>query len=149
MEQLDDWRLEMSLLMPAALLAGQAGAPGLEGVAGKMRLKVERRRQEMAIIMQGSADVDTLLESLLALIRLSRGDEALHLDLTQFQGIDQLALSALVVVLRDQGGKFQRLTLSGLPAWANGRLSDTGAEDLLGRRWSGDFAPGVVSFYRC
>ena len=148
MGQMNEWRLEMSLLMPAALLAGPAGTQKLEAMAGKMHLRAEHRRQEMAIILQGSGDVDTILESLLALIRLSRGDEVLHLDLTPLQGVDHLVLSALVVVLRDQGEKFQRLTLSGLPTWASARLFNTGADNLLGRDWLGNFAAGTVYFYR-
>lgn len=148
MEQAHELQLEMSLMLPAALVKGALPSPATGAAKDNLRLKVEPRRQEMAIIMQGFVQADTLLERLLALVKLSRGDERLHLDLTQAEGIDQLALSALVVVLRNQGGKFQRLTVSGLPSWASGRLFNTGAENLLGRNWSGNFAPGMVSFYR-
>jgi hypothetical protein len=148
MGQATDWRLEMSLMLPAALADGDRRSPMPKTASGGLRLKVERRRQEMAVILHGSADADIFLERLLAIIRLSSDDEGLFLDLAQAEDFDHLSLSALVVVLRDQAGKFQRLILSGLPSWASLRLFHTGAENLLGRSWKGNFAPGMVSFFR-
>jgi ABC-type transporter Mla MlaB component len=145
MEQAQDFQLEMSLMLPIALAGGTQPPKPAEG---QLKLTVEQSRRELAIIMQGSADAATLMETLTSLIRHYRGEEGLHLDLTQARGIDHLTLSALVVVLRNQGRRFQRLTLSGLPTWASGRLFSTGAENLLGRKWSENFAPGMVSFYR-
>lgn len=153
MEQLHDLRLEMSLMLPNAMVGGAWPSPIMKSERPNLRLSVAHYGEQLVISLQGAAEGETILERLLALITeligSSESNEHLRLDLSLAEGLDQLAISALVVVLREQGDKFRRLTLSGLPPWAGDRLMKTGAQDLLGRRWSGSFALDTASFYRC
>lgn len=112
-------------------------------------MKAEYRGGNLGISIVGATDGETLLEKLQSLMTLCQSEKHLHLDLSLTEDLDQLALNAVVVVLRDQGHKFQSLTLSGLPSWASGRLRKTRPEHLLGRNWTGAFDQGVASFCRC
>ncbi|MFH1035121.1 MAG: hypothetical protein V1806_11495 [Pseudomonadota bacterium] len=144
MEIMNDHRLEMLLMLPDALL----GRMPTEVVGGQAPpLEVRRRGQELSIILGEQVGAEDILESLGGLLSGEHGLEHLHLEVRQPRGLDHLGLSALVVVLREHGPCFASITISGLPLWAQERLRLTGADNLLGHHWQGNFGPGFIHLH--
>lgn len=144
MEQLRDMRLEMSLMLPAAILF-QAGRDRQEG--GSPSLKVERKRQILKLMPVGVWGAEMLLEGLPKVLRVPDRSDCLELTLDRLGGFDDLALSALIVVLRNYSARFKTISLAGLPLWASARICQTGAENLLGNGWSMEHQPDITRFH--
>jgi len=145
-EKMDD--LEMRLLRPAATLQKipkHANEP--DHSVGPIHLELGRHK--LAIRPHGRLDVDALLSGLPPALRAARECHELRIDLSLVSDLDDLALSALIVLLRNYGQGFGDITLKGLPSWGSARLRDTGAENLLGRNWQGAMEIDEARFKRC
>lgn len=131
-------------MLPEALLGRTEGHGNPRPRPRGLQLKLSWSRDEVGIGIEGGVDGETILEDLGLILEETPGQPNLRLDLSRATGMDHLALSALVVVLRDQEGRFNRIALQGLPPWATQRLRLTGVDNLLGRWWRGSFQPGLV-----
>ncbi len=124
--------------------------PGLRhGPDQHLRLKVWRSDQEFHVAAQGDAEADFMLEDLHAALTRDQGCAWLHLDLAGLSGVDDLAVSALVVLLRRSGQTFQAIRLTGINPQTGWRLRHMGARELLGQGWDASFQGDQVAFRRC
>lgn len=83
----------------------------------------------------GGFDAEIIINILLRELIGTKGSERLSLDLTSCYGFDNLALSALLVILRKHAEKFEIIEVSGLPPWAMTRLARTPMHRLLDSNW--------------
>jgi ABC-type transporter Mla MlaB component len=111
-------------------------------------LQVEYRNRELSVRLAGEVDAETLLENLSSHLQLARERSALRLDLSGVKAFNDLAHSALVVLLRTKCGRFARVTLSGLRSGPHGSSWITGGRDLLGNGWEGSFTDDGMCFNR-
>ncbi|KMY66560.1 hypothetical protein AAU61_15580 [Desulfocarbo indianensis] len=145
-EKVDE--LEMRLLRPAAAVPKRTNrTKEPDHAAGPIHLELGRHK--LAIRPHGRLDVEALLSGLPPALRAARECHELRVDLSQVSDFDDLALSALIVLLRNYGQGFGNITLKGLPVWSSARLRDTGAENLLGRDWRGVMDMDEARFKRC
>jgi hypothetical protein len=113
-----------------------------------MGLQVEYRNRELSVRLAGAIDAETLLENLASHLQLARERSALRLDLSGVEAFNDLAHSALVVLLRTRCGRFARVTLSGLRSGPLGESWLAGGQDLLGQGWEGSFTDDGMCFTR-
>jgi len=119
-----------------------------EGRERRLNLEVRVSQGEACITPHGSLQADMVLEGLHKTLGLIKGPARLYLDLSDSRDLDNLALSALIVLLRSQGRRFKRIVITGLQSWAIGRLCRMGSEHILGQSWTGFFTPSRASFIR-
>jgi hypothetical protein len=103
----------------------------------------------LVIKSQGRLDVEALFTSLPLALSAARECHELRLDLSQTLGLDNLAISVIVVLLRNYASGFGRIVLLGLPAWARRRLRGTSARVLFGRGWRCGLEADEVRYQRC
>lgn len=103
----------------------------------------------LIIKSQGRLDVEALFTSLPLALNAAGECHELRLDLSQTLGLDNLAISVIVVLLRNYASGFGSIVLLGLPAWARRRLRGSSAEVLFGRGWRCDLEADEVRYLRC
>jgi len=144
MEQQKDLSLEARIMLPWAA----ANRP-LEAEASEAILNVALGSRCLTLAPRGEVSGEWLLDRLPQALDAASEHQELSMDFSRVRDMDNLALSAVVVLLRNHAAGFKRLRLAGLPPWAVQRMESTGARDLLGRRWQGEFRDREVSFQRC
>jgi ABC-type transporter Mla MlaB component len=112
-------------------------------------LDVALHSDRLVIALRGPADAEWLLQWLPQTFAAAGGYNTLILDLSRCQTLDDLGLSALVVLLRDRPHGFAQVRLRGLPEWAARRFSHAGVDRALGQGWRGEFQQEEVRFQRC
>ncbi len=113
-----------------------------------MNLAATYHDRELRICLSGEIVAETLLENLASHLPLARENSQLCLDLSGVESFDELAHTALVVVLRSRCDRFQRVTLSGLLCQKSGLSWVAARHDLLGPGWKGEISAEVISFTR-
>lgn len=103
----------------------------------------------LVIAPKGRLEVEVLFRGLPLALGVARECHELKVDLSQTLGVDDLAISALVVLLRNYARGFGRIVLQGLPQRALERLSDIGVEKLLGRGWVCNWGNDEVRYWLC
>ncbi|MEW5912213.1 MAG: hypothetical protein AB1814_06630 [Thermodesulfobacteriota bacterium] len=129
----------------ATRLGRRTGAPRL---APRLELEASTRGPEFCLRVSGRLEAMALVEGLDRTLRGAQGVQILRLDLRGAQELDHLALSAVLVVLRNHAGAFQRLELHGLPPWARLRLYQSGPQGLLGPQWREVYAGDRLELHR-
>ncbi len=124
--------LEMGMMMPVALVDDAVAAQA----SAEMVLDVGVGGKGLRLTPRGVLSPEDVLEKINEALPARPGLGCLLLDLAGVEYMDHLSLSALIVVLRGHRNLFRRIKLNGLPCWAQERLCQTGAENLLGRGWS-------------
>lgn len=102
----------------------------------------------LVIAPKGLLDVEALFRGLPLALTVARECHGLRVDVSQTRGLDDLAISALVVLLRNYARGFGHIVLQGLPQWAISRFRDIGVENLLGRGWGCGKEDGEVRYWR-
>ncbi len=110
---------------------------------------LELAERGLVIKSQGRLDVEALFTSLPLALSAARECHELRLDLSQTFGLDNLAISVLVVLLRNYASGFGSIVLNGLPAWARRRLRGMSASVLFGRGWRCGLEADEVRYWRC
>ncbi|MFH1035654.1 MAG: hypothetical protein V1806_14190 [Pseudomonadota bacterium] len=113
-----------------------------------LRLRVWTCGNGLHIAVQGRMDADMILEDLHIVLSEPRPQTRLHLDLAGVPQIDDLGVSALIVLLRHRGPSFHGVCLTGLPPLAVWRLRDKGARELLGGGWQASFQGDQARYRR-
>jgi ABC-type transporter Mla MlaB component len=150
MEQSKNLSAEAGLSWPEAVVKNNGGkTPRSRFQRRPPRLDAALHQDCLHLTLRGDADVDWLLQWLPHTLKAARGYRTLILDISPCSDLDNLGLSALVVLLRNYGQGFTLLRLCGLPGWASQRIRTTGVESLLGQGWRGEFGQEEVSFQRC
>ncbi len=103
----------------------------------------------LVIAPRGQLEVELLFRGLPLALAVARECHQLTVDLSQTLGLDDLAVSALVVLLRNYARGFGRIVLQGLPMWAVERLCDVGVDKLLGHGWVCAWEVGKVRYWLC
>jgi hypothetical protein len=116
--------------------------------AASMELRAHNGGQTLALTVTGRLEAMALVDGLDRALRNPKGAEVLLLDLHGAQELDHLALSAVLVVLKNHASRFQRLELDGLPPWARLRVYQSGAQGLLGQGWREVYDGGRLEFRR-
>ncbi|KMY67950.1 hypothetical protein AAU61_08895 [Desulfocarbo indianensis] len=111
-------------------------------------LCMKREAGTFSLILGRSCGAEDVLERMPRLLRSVGLHARLAVDVSQAQGLDNLALSALVVCLRNQAVHLDEVVLCGLPPWAYGRLCLTGAHRVLGPGWLGRLDPECLHLQR-
>jgi hypothetical protein len=103
----------------------------------------------LTIKSQGRLDVEALFSSLPLALNAAHERHELRVDLSQTLGLDNLAISVIVVLLRNYAKGFGSMVLLGLPAWARRRLRASSAEALFGKGWRCGSEADEVRYQRC
>jgi hypothetical protein len=103
----------------------------------------------LVIKSQGRLDVEALFTSLPLALNAAGECHELRVDLSQTLGLDNLAISVIVVLLRNYASGFGSIILHGLPAWARRRLRASSAEMLFGRGWRCGLEADEMRYLRC
>lgn len=111
-------------------------------------LCMKREAGSFSLILGKSCGAEDVLERVPRLLSSVGLHARLAVDASQARCLDNLALSALVVCLRNQAGHLDEVVLCGLPPWAYGRLCLTGAHRVLGPGWLGRLEPERLHFQR-
>jgi hypothetical protein len=112
------------------------------------KFSILKQADELWLILEGHWYADRLLEELGPIFRRSSHDGELVLDLSATLGLDDLALSAVVVLLRTYCDSFRAIKLRLHQPWAMARLVEHGSRGVLGAKWAAGFEAGVVRFSR-
>lgn len=134
MEPVPDLPLEMLMLMPAAALAGSFATPP-KAKCGGPRVEAHLPRDGFLLTARGWFDAKAVFDKVRPILASCPAGGHLTVDLRQTHGFDQLALSALVVVLRAHCLDMDRIAIWGLEPTCLDRLCQTGAENLFGCQW--------------
>jgi len=146
-ERAPDLPLEMLMLMPAAAL-GAALPTEPKTNCGGPRVEAHLLRDGFEMIARGWFDAAAVLKKLRPVLASCPVGGRLRLDFAQARGFDHLALSALVVVLRDHCRGVERIVIAGLEPRCLERLAQTGAENLLGAQWRAVHRQGEIAFLK-
>lgn len=103
---------------------------------GGQTLEVAKGRGRLKLVVGGQVEAMELVEGLSREVGKCASARSLVLDFSRAAAFDNLALSAVLVVLRNQAGRLEAVSLRGLAPWARRRISQTGPENLMGRDWS-------------
>jgi hypothetical protein len=131
----------------APLAAAPEPAYDQDGPAGQIYLELPLKG--LVIAPKGRLEVEVLFRGLPLALAVARECHELKVDLSQALGVDDLAISALVVLLRNYARGFGRIVLQGLPQRAIERLSDIGVEKLLGRGWVCSWGSNEARYWLC
>lgn len=99
---------------------------------------LERRKggQGLSLTVTGQVDAMDLVEGLSREVGRYRLVWHLEMDFSRAGAFDNLALSAVLVVLRNQAHQLRTVTMRGLAPWARKRIQLTGPENIMGRQWT-------------
>lgn len=111
-------------------------------------LKVEEEGEKVSLFLSGACRAEILLEKLPVVLKSLAFRTRLKIDASQTREWDSLALSALVVCLRNQARRLESVCLRGLPWWALGRLQFFGACHVLGPGWTGNYEQDCIRLER-
>ncbi len=123
---------EVKAMLPAALTPGKS-AP--RRPRGRHVLQAEKSGKRLRLKLVGQVDAMDLVEDLSRAVDGTRRASRLELDLSRAAAFDNLALSAVLVVLRNHAGRLRSVALGNLPPWARQRITQTGADNIMGRGW--------------
>ena len=128
---------------------GMGGGDNDAGTAwGEPNITLRAEEGLLTINLEGHWYADLLLEELGPVVRASCRNGTLVLDFSDTMGLDDLALSAVVVLLRTYCGGFDTIDLHLHQPWALARLMEHGARRVLGPSWAAGFETGLVRFKR-
>ena len=102
---------------------------------GKQILECQMENNALRLHLRGPVDPMDLVEDLSRSVHAAARARSLELDVSQATLFDQLALSAVLVVLRNHADGFCSVSLRGLAPWAKLRIHQTGAENIMGPGW--------------
>jgi len=137
--------LEFRSSQPLAALDGR----GPENNQPSGHIFLELADSGLVIKSQGRLDVEALFTSLPLALSAAHECHELRVDLSQTLGLDNLAISVIVVLLRKYASGFGSIILHGLPAWARRRLRGSSARVLFGNGWQCDLVADEVRYLRC
>jgi len=123
---------EVKAMLPAALTPGKSAA---RRPRGRHVLRAENSGKRLRLKLMGQVDAMDLVEDLSLALSGARRAAHLELDLSRAAAFDNLALSAVLVVLRNHAGRLRSVSLGNPPPWARQRISQTGADNIMGRGW--------------
>jgi hypothetical protein len=134
-------------MRPCGPLAAMEAEPARSnGPLGQVYL--EFPEMGLVIAPKGKFDVEALFRGLPLALAVARECHGLKVDVSQAHGLDDLAVSALVVLLRNYARGFGHIVLQGLPPWAVHRFRDIGVNNLLGREWGCGLENDQVRYWR-
>lgn len=110
---------------------------------------IELAERGLILKSRGRLDVEALFTSLPLALNAARERHELRVDLSQTLGLDDLAVSVLIVLLRNYAGGFGSIILQGLPIWARRRLAEMSADELFGPGWRCGLKADEVRYLRC
>lgn len=113
----------------------------------QMVLEVDPQGTSLHLALRGDLDPERVLESLRNALEEAPRARRLCLDLSGTTGLNHMALSALIVVLRAQCKRYSRIELRGLPYWARLRLCQSHAEGRLRSDWIEQHGGDWMVFY--
>lgn len=131
---------------------GKFSGGGCGGRAGagwdEPNITLKEEEEFLTVHLEGHWYADLLLEELGPVVRASCRAGRLVLDFRSTLGLDDLALSAVVVLLRTYCQGFNTIDLRLHQPWALTRLMEHGARRVLGPAWAAGFESGLVRFNR-
>lgn len=120
-------------LLPLAATPRQTAA---RRPRGRHTLEVAKGGGRLRLVVAGQVEAMDLVEQLTREVSRCSRARSLELDFGRAAAFDNLALSAVLVVLRNQAANLSAVSLRGLAPWAQRRIRQTGAENLMGRQWT-------------
>jgi len=111
-------------------------------------IRMKREGAMISLVLKGSCRAEALLDRLPALFKYLGNRARMQIDASQAMDMDNLALSALVVCLRNHAGRLESVCLRGLPWWALGRLQFFGPGHVLGPGWTGSYEADCIHLTR-
>lgn len=132
--------------------SGPLTAPERRGLKNNQppgHIFVELAERGLVLRSQGRLDVEALFTSLPLALNAARERHELRVDLSQAHGLDNLAVSVLIVLLRNYAGGFGSIVLQGLPIWARRRLGEMSMSELFGPGWRCALKADEVRYQRC
>ena len=144
----NDVELELLISLPDVPSQPPDVKDEMAGAKKIMRLQAKLSRGDLYVRLHGQIEAESLLECLTTILGLCAEVYHLQLNFAGVKGLDDLAINALTGALRNEGTKFNRITLEGLPVWAYVELNLIGADDILGHQWVSDNNKNSVSFHR-
>lgn len=122
--------------------------PSHHGMDSGSRICVSRDHDELSIILGGKADAEMIVGELPKFLATPKCRSKLRLNLEAVEELDDLAVSALIVMLRCYGRAFRTVSMTGLAARIVWRLQSRECRDLLGLGWQVSYVSGQVKYWR-
>ncbi|MCF8034897.1 MAG: hypothetical protein K9K66_17130 [Desulfarculaceae bacterium] len=103
---------------------------------GRCGLESRSSRQRLSLTVTGQVDAMDLVEGLSREVGRATVVHHLEMDFNRAGAFDNLALSAVLVVLRNHAHHLCTVIMWGLAPWARKRIHQTGPENIMGREWA-------------